>query len=717
MKPRTEGNMRKYTFICIIGFLLCMCSIFEKNDTASAAVNIGIVTTDELNIRTGPATAFPNVMHEKNGIKLNKGAIVDILDKYPGDWYKVSFTYFGKEYTGYAASMYISKEKNGAYLVNYVGNEAVMLSKQKVLAGFKKKSGYLISGEKTVKVKKGKGVTIDSVKVVSGKYIYGIRFVYKGQTLRGYLDSLNVSLKAGSTAAKVYKKTALSKKPGNKKYVKIKKKTVKLKKNSDITIKREKTVKGVKWYNIKAISGEKNVKGWISADKAVFISNPQKYENEQPKPDDNDKVVLSDEEFETEMNNQGFPESYKPYLRTLHKKYPYWQFKTYNTGLDWNIAVTEESKTGISLIPNSYKHAWKSHEAGAYDWEKDAYVVFDGKTWVAASKEAVAYYMDPRNFLTEKYIFMFEALNYEPGYQNAAGVDLILANTMFNNAEYTYTDEAGNQITTTYRDTFIKAAELTGASPYHLASRVKQEVVTGPQSVSNSVTGTVKDFEGIYNFYNIGASDGADGNAIIRGLSFAKSGTTYMRPWNNQYRSILGGAQYIAGNYISKGQNTVYLEKFNVTPNNTYKHQYMSNVAAAYSEAAKMYEACKSWMHTESIVFIIPTFKNMPETTSIAPSHNLNPNNYLKTITLTGATTGMPYTVKPLFAVNADSTYTITVDPSETGVMLEATPVNASATVEGTGLINLTETETSAVITVTAQNGKTKQYTIKINKG
>ena len=716
MKPKMEGNMRRYTFICIIGFLLCLCSVLMKNDIAFAAVDIGIVNTDELNIRTGPATAFANVMHEKTGIKLNKGAIVDILDKYPGDWYKVSLTYSGKKYTGYAASMYITKEKKGAYLVNYVGNEAVMISKQKVLAGFKKKSGYLISGEKTVKVKKGKGVTIDSVKVVSGKCIYGVRFVYKGQTLRGYLDSAYVELKPGNTPAKVTAKVKISKKPGSKKYVKAGKKTVKLKKDSSITIKKEKTVKGVKWFNIRVVEGEKKVKGWISANKAVFISNPQKYETEKPKPDDN-KVILSDEEFETEMTNQGFPESYKPYLRKLHKKYPYWQFKTYNTGLDWNTAVTEESTIGRSLIPDSYKHAWKSHENGAYDWKNDAYVAFDGKTWVAASKEAVAYYMDPRNFLTEKYIFMFEALNYEPGYQNAAGVDIILANTMFANAEYTYTDENGKEVTTTYTDTFMKAAELTGASPYHLASRMKQEVVTGPQSVSNSVTGTVKNFEGIYNFYNIGATDGADGNAVARGLSFAKSGTTYMRPWNNQYRSILGGAQYIAGNYITKGQNTVYLEKFNVTPNNTYKHQYMSNVAAAYSESAKMYEAYKSWMHTEAVVFIIPIFNNMPEKASDAPSHNLNPNNYLKKITLTGATTVMPYTVTPLFAVNADSTYTITVDPSETGVMLDAAPVNSAATVDGLGLINLTGTETSTVITVTAQNGETKQYTIKIIKG
>lgn len=35
----------------------------------------------------------------------------------------------------------------------------------------------------------------------------------------------------------------------------------------------------------------------------------------------------SDSAFESYMNSQGFPESYKPYLRTLHEQYPNWVFE------------------------------------------------------------------------------------------------------------------------------------------------------------------------------------------------------------------------------------------------------------------------------------------------------------------------------------------------------------------------------------------------------
>ena len=42
--------------------------------------------------------------------------------------------------------------------------------------------------------------------------------------------------------------------------------------------------------------------------------------------------ALNDAEFEASMNQQGFPESYKPYLRTLHAAHPYWVFEAKQTG-------------------------------------------------------------------------------------------------------------------------------------------------------------------------------------------------------------------------------------------------------------------------------------------------------------------------------------------------------------------------------------------------
>ena len=52
----------------------------------------------------------------------------------------------------------------------------------------------------------------------------------------------------------------------------------------------------------------------------------------------------------------------------------------------------------MNLISNARAKAWKSTEKDAYDASTSKRKVFDGSTWVAASKAAVAYIMDPRNY-------------------------------------------------------------------------------------------------------------------------------------------------------------------------------------------------------------------------------------------------------------------------------------------------------------------------------
>ena len=71
--------------------------------------------------------------------------------------------------------------------------------------------------------------------------------------------------------------------------------------------------------------------------------------------------------------------------------------------------------------------------------------------------------------------------------------------------------------------------------------------------------------------------------------SSANEKATYLLPWNNQYKAIVGGAIFIGKQYINRGQDTIYLQKFNVTDTSTYSHQYMANVEAANSEAIKLY--------------------------------------------------------------------------------------------------------------------------------
>ena len=58
-------------------------------------------------------------------------------------------------------------------------------------------------------------------------------------------------------------------------------------------------------------------------------------------------------------------------------------------------------------------------------YKNGKYVIQEASDWVSASKSAVEYYMDPRNFLDEKHIFQFESTSYD-GTQTKEGVEAIL---------------------------------------------------------------------------------------------------------------------------------------------------------------------------------------------------------------------------------------------------------------------------------------------------
>ena len=219
----------------------------------------------------------------------------------------------------------------------------------------------------------------------------------------------------------------------------------------------------------------------------------------------------------------------------------------------------------------------------------------------------------------------------------------------------------------------MDAGKKAQANPYFLASRSKQEVgVNG----SNATSGTYKGYAGLYNYYNIGASDGGD--AVAKGLLWAKGGssgaTTYGRPWTNPYKSIVGGAQYIAKNYINAGQNTLYFQN------------------------------------------------NMPASVCQLPASAGNPNPYLSGISVYNGNTKLnltPTFVKPSADGNlANAVYSIIVPKSVTSVTISASTISKKASVAGTGTGNLGAPGTTTTFTIVgiAQNGAQQPYTVHVTR-
>ena len=330
---------------------------------------------------------------------------------------------------------------------------------------------------------------------------------------------------------------------------------------------------------------------------------------------------------------ENFPSSYRPYLYELKKKYPNWVFTALYTGLDWNYVISNEYGNDKNLVPISYSDNWKCQDEGKYNVEIDS-------GWVNASKWAVEYTMDPRNFLNEVRIFQFEKLSYDESVNSKSGVEKILYGTEFYNRQVTYKEGGVTSVTMSekYSDLIWNAGIYSGVSPYHLASRLKQEV--GPFITHSSISGTVAGYEGLYNFYNIGATSSTeDLGAIKNGLRYALNAhgaseavkQNYLIPWTNPTRAITGGAVFIGSSYISVGQNNLYLQKFDVNNdrgNDLFWHQYMTNCLAPYSESYSIYKAYSNMgMMNSSIGFVIPVYNNMPEIPTSSP--NISPYDYI----------------------------------------------------------------------------------------
>ncbi|MCR5737451.1 MAG: SH3 domain-containing protein [Eubacterium sp.] len=334
-------------------------------------------------------------------------------------------------------------------------------------------------------------------------------------------------------------------------------------------------------------------------------------------------VQAADTAFEKSIAS--FPESYKSYLRTLHIQYPNWKFVAYNTGIDFQTAVNAEFTNDRSLIENSFSKLLKSNELSSnYNASTGAYIAKDGGRWVAASKNCIAYFMDPRNFLDVEHIYMFEKLSFDSTTQTQAGVEAILEGSFMHNTKMAYLDKAGKYYTTNtlYSAQIMATAKKNNVSAYYIASKIIQEIGIKKHSKyagmggNGSVNGNYsKTYAGIYNFYNIGASSGAD--PVSNGLKWASSGSTYSRPWTTPMNSIDGGAKYIGETYINAGQNTIYYQRFNVnkaSKNSIYTHQYMTNIYGAANEAALTCGAYENLGITAlAKTFVIPVYSSMPD--------------------------------------------------------------------------------------------------------
>ena len=223
---------------------------------------------------------------------------------------------------------------------------------------------------------------------------------------------------------------------------------------------------------------------------------------------------------EDNLRAQGFSESYIEDLAALQKAHPNWKFVAFKTGIDFDDAV-------------------KGELAGTPTTETN-----------------LRAYLDPRNWLNEKYIFQFESIKKSDAVQSVSSVNAILKNTWMANSKITYLDTLGNSKTVnevaSYADAMIKASNDTNLSANYIAAKIRQENGR-TENTATAVRGDVAPFRGIYNYFNIGAYvTASDGLAWATGFLKANKDTVLYDGTNATASPIVT---------VSNGQRMTYVKE------------------------------------------------------------------------------------------------------------------------------------------------------------
>ncbi|MBQ8893979.1 MAG: glucosaminidase domain-containing protein [Clostridia bacterium] len=191
-----------------------------------------------------------------------------------------------------------------------------------------------------------------------------------------------------------------------------------------------------------------------------------------------------------------------------------------------------------------------------------------------------AHYIDPLNYLTETRIFaMLDVSRCRFEAWTEVGIAAI----------WNRTSAVSKADAVSY---FTAAAQSLNVNPYYLTCRAALESGYG---TSKFAKGTVRGYEGYYNFYGIRCYDR---NPTV-GAAYAKE-----RNWDSLLRSIAEGGNWVKNQYIDQGAVTPYFFRFA----GFQQKEYMTDATAPVQEAALLRRAYANSAAT--VYFVIPVYRS-----------------------------------------------------------------------------------------------------------
>ena len=305
------------------------------------------------------------------------------------------------------------------------------------------------------------------------------------------------------------------------------------------------------------------------------------------------------------INDSKYP-GIKSQIQSLQKKHGNYKFQVYYTGIDWTEAVTMEYQ-GHGKSPNNL-FSKANNRTGKWFCPICGSKTYDSG-WYCASKETIEYMMDPRNSLNEDDLFQFK--NLETSDVSAQSVQAVI-NSKYGSYSYINNSTAINAIT--------NASSKLNLNGFSILAKIinEQGQGTSPLATGKGYNGQ---YVGYYNFFNVGAYGNGTSTVILNGLKYAQN-----KGWNSVANSIYGGSEYYKSQYIGKGQNTLYYQRFNMVYGLIASHQYQQDVMGAQTSGTflKSYYTASSTISSVNHTFIIPLYENMPNSKCARPSTTEN---------------------------------------------------------------------------------------------
>ncbi len=333
--------------------------------------------------------------------------------------------------------------------------------------------------------------------------------------------------------------------------------------------------------------------------------------------------------YYNELKEKGFPADYAESLTRVHLLHPTWSFEMLSVSRSWSDTVeleTKNEKTNLILGSDAYSAYRHKTNTAKYD-----------SGYYQASTATVSYFMDARNFLNECDLFQFYEQTPSENL-TVADLDAVLADTFMENALL----ENGK----TYAEYLLEVGNEVGINPVFLAVRLRQEQGTGSSPLLTGKCGTLlaeyyvnqtettesgktvnppeagtvnvddlKALDGYYNLFNIRASGTGVFNIYRNAMNYAKE-----QGWDTKWKALRGGAIFLQSSYIAKGQSTLYLQKFDVLTTGSL-HQYMQNVAGAFSEGRILYRFfAENGLCDSACTFLIPVYTDLPSKACADPA-------------------------------------------------------------------------------------------------